>query len=502
MYINRRDFLKYMSAGAAWTVLPAGCSKTSDEQQTKAVRKQLKNQMKIDNIIMISLDTTRADHIACYGHPFIKTPHIDNFAKESVLFKQHVVTSTATLPSHTSLMTGTYPHTHGVLRNGRVVNKKNIMLAETLKAAGFTTAAFIGAITLGQEFLFDQGFDKFDSQFKFIVHEKRINMYQSRAEHVTDATLNWLDKSMKKKANNNNSKKKYFLFCHYYDPHLPYDAPEPYKGMYRKNDSTFNHSMDVVEDNRAILRKDASPEALKLAKAYDSEYCAEITYCDHHLGRLMDSLKQRGLYDNSLIIITGDHGETINEHFCKLSHSMSVYETEILVPLIVRFPGGQFGGQRLSRLVSNIDVMPTILHLLGLEDNKNIEGQSFAGLVDGVLAPRDPVFSEATSPQWLPEYDDDPVWPNRKKFQCVRTERYKFVMRTTDNQYGLYDLKNDPNELDNLLLHKKKFDTKLVQSLKKQLDQWSSDVNLVGESKMTESEEAIKALESLGYVGN
>ncbi len=447
------------------------------------------------------MDTTRADYLGCYGHSFIKTPNIDSFAKESILFRQHIVTASSTLASHTSLLTGTYPHTHGVARNGYFINKKNIMLAETLKKNGFKTAAFIGSIMLDKQFLFNQGFDEFDTDFKLIVRKHKIPVFQRRAKDVTNKVLGWVDK--KKKGDERNHKN--FLFIHYFDPHLPYDAPPPYRGMYRKPGTSFDYSanaMNIAIKTRSVLQKADREEIEKIVCNYNAEYCAEITYCDYHIGRLLEGLKERGLYDNSLIILTADHGETMDEHFSMINHSLTVYDTEIRVPLIVKFPGGEFGGQETSRLVSNIDIVPTINHLLGIRDNENIEGQSFARIIDGPLSPRDPVFSEATAPHWLEEFSNDPLWPNRKKYQCIRTERYKYMLRTTDNRYEFYDLKTDPMEQDNLLKDKKRYNVDIVSSMKKQLVEWSNSVNLVSSSQMTESKEAIKALESLGYVSN
>jgi arylsulfatase A-like enzyme len=501
--MNRRDFLWLIGLIAAGANLWGGCGKDEPgSYMSRTTPKPLKNQVKIDHIILISMDTARADHLACYGHPFIQTPNIDALAKEGILFEQHINAASTTLASHTSLMTGTYPHSHGIARNGDIISKNNIMLAETLKSKGFVTAGFIGAFPLDSHFGFDQGFIEYDTNYEFVVQEKLKKKSQRRAKSITDAALRWLDKNMAGSTDRNGKGKNFFLFLHYFDPHLPYDAPSPFKGMYRKPDSAFDHSMEAVWSSRPLLRQRGSPETHKIARAYDAEYSAEITYCDHHFGRFIEGLKTRGLFDSSLIILTSDHGETITEHFNILNHGTSVYDTEILTPLIIRFPGGKFGSQRISRLVSNIDIVPTINHLLGLENNDRVEGQSFAGLIDGPLGPRDPVFAEATQPHRNSKFDSDPLWPNRGKFQCIRTARYKYMLRTTDKQFGFYDLQNDPMEQNNLLKDPKGFDADLVASLRKQLENWSADVHPVASSKPTESEEAIRLLKSLGYLGD
>jgi len=499
--IDRRDFLGLVSSLAAFTVLPISCGKNSGSDhaaQRKAQRPQLKNKIEIDHIILISIDTLRADHLACYGHPFVQTPNIDALARESMLFEKHINAASTTLASHTSLMTGTYPHTHGVAQNGYVIAKENVMLAETLRQVGFLTAGFIGAMPLDKQFGFDQGFDRYDADYEFAVKEKVVNQLQRRAQSVTNTVLDWIDQRKKK---NNPQQEKHFIFVHYFDPHMPYDAPAPFGGMYRDRDIAFDSSMEAIWKARSILMSGDTRGTKDLAAAYHAEYSAEISYCDHHVGRLLEGLKKHGIYDNAMIILTSDHGETINEHFCKISHGMSVYDTEIRSPLIIKFPGGSFGGRKISHLVSNVDLAPTIHHLLDLSDEQPMEGESFAGLIDGSLPQRDPVFAEATLPWWDKRFDSDPKWSNRGKFQCIRTDRYKYMFRLPDNQFGFYDLQNDPGEQINLLKHPDKIDMGLVKSLRQQLERFWDDVN-PARSKLTDSQEAIRALRSLGYVGD
>ena len=489
--VSRRDFLKLMGAAASM-FLPVSCSKRS--------RQSLKNKTDIAHIILISMDTTRADHLSCYGHPFIQTPNIDALAQEGILFEQHISAASSTLVSFTSLMTGTYPHTHGVPRNGFVVDDKNIMLAESLKKAGFMTAGFIGATVLDSEFNFDQGFNIYNADYEFSVKMGMGDRAQRRAESVTNSVLNCLKQRSSSGAGESTKNEPHFLFIHYFDPHLPYDAPLPFGGMYRKKGTSFDSSMEATRQSRELLAKTNSQLAQELANSYHAEYCAEITYCDYHIGRLLEGLKKHGIFDKALIILTGDHGETINEHFNKIQHGGSVYDTEIRTPLIIRFPGGQFGGRRIPRLVSNIDIVPTINHLLGLEDNEYIEGQSFAGLIDGPLGPRSPVFSEATQPWWNSRFDDDPLWPNRGKYQCIRTLRHKYMFRLPDHKFGFYDLQNDPMEQNNLLKSISASEAELVESLRSNLEDWRNDVCLIALPKQLDSEKAMQMLRSLGYV--
>jgi arylsulfatase A-like enzyme len=374
-----------------------------------------------------------------------------------------------------------------------VANSKNVVLAEILKEAGFATAGFVAAYPLDRQFGFDQGFDHFDDRYDLAKKEGVRDQEQRRAEAVTDAVLEWLDRRPA------GEDERLFLFVHYFDPHWPYDAPPPFGGMYRRDSKAWSGSMGWLQQAQNLLINPLTrEEGMKLARALDAEYCAEISYCDYHLGRLLAGLRNRNLYDSSLIVLTADHGETMHEHANVFNHGCSVYDTEIHIPLILRFPQGQFAGRREDRLGSNVDVVPTILHLLDLPDHPRLEGQSFAGLIDGLLPPRDPVFAEATQP-WLPRrYSNDPVWINQTKFQGLRTERYKYVSRLADSQRGLYDLQADPAEQVNLLLQGG-HDPALAEAFRTQLEQWRAQADPLP-SREIDTPDVIKRLGDLGYI--
>lgn len=495
----------------------------------------LSERIDAQNVVLISIDTLRADHLGCYGHRFVKSPTIDALAREGVLFTQHIAAAPTTLASHTSLMTGTYPHTHGVFRNRRRVGDENVMLAEVLKAAGFATAGFVGAAPLGPAVNFPQGFDHYDAVFDHSPSGSSSKRSAERpANEVTDAVLAWLDRREKSGADSGNERERLFLFVHYYDPHWPYKAPPPYERMYRTDSLAADGSMKVIAYVRNVLGRDhrtsksppvsgaAGQEPANSSKPADAgsasnlypkgtyaqlttvlkaEYGAEITYCDHHLGRLIDGLKRYDLLDSSLIIFTSDHGETLDEHVDLFNHGNSVFDTEIHIPLIMRFPQGLYGGRSVSHLGSNIDVMPTILDLLGLARPEGIEGQSFAGVFDGVNSTRSPVFAEATQP-WNPKRSRrKSVWPSNDNFQCVRTLTYKYMFRIPDQQFGFYDLTLDPAEQINLLEGGHDHDRALANDLKKRLTAWRQDIRPI-DSATVKSLEHLDALRALGYVGD
>jgi arylsulfatase len=464
----------------------------------------------IRHVVLISIDTLRADHLGCYGHAFVESPHLDGLAMDGILFEQHVSAASTTLASHTSMLTGTYPHTHGVARNGFFVAEANRMLAELLLDAGFETAGFIGAAPLESTVNFDQGFEHYDHRYTTVV-DPSPSGYQRRAAEVTDAVIDWLEQS------GAGESRPLFLFVHYFDPHAPYDAPEPWGGMYRKGDVELEGLLEGLDDPiramRQFLRlpepdperrfveriRARAPDAFRVARALDAEYGAEISYTDHHVGRLFEALERAGVWDDALVVVTSDHGETLYEHTNVFDHGDSVYDTEVRTPLIVRLPGGRHGGKRSERLVSSIDLVPTILDAVGLAVPPVIEGQSFVGEIAGTLPPREPVFAEATKPWGVAQFSNDPVWPNRGKFQCVRTERYKYMFRIPDGQFRLYDLAQDAFEQNDLLGVGPAPDD-LARELDAHLRRWRDSAD-PAQSELVSVKEQLDALRSLGYLG-
>jgi arylsulfatase A-like enzyme len=441
----------------------------------------------IQHVILISIDTLRADHLGCYGNPLVKTPHIDKLASEGVLFEMHLNAAPTTLNSHTSLMTGTWPHTHGVPRNGFVLSNRNAMLAEVLKEHGFTTAAFIGAFPLDSRFNFDQGFDYYNEEFAILRGKAQVDQDQRRAEQVTDAVINRLKRTHPERL---------FLFVHYFDVHWPYDPPPPYDRMYRKDNQPFSGSLMDIGLVRQALYRDRNSMVWQSA-ALDALYSGEVSYTDHHIGRLLDALREFGLYDNSLIVLTADHGEAMNEHWEIWDHGHSTYQTTVHTPLIIRQPGGKLGGRRCDHLVSNIDVMPTILDRLGIGHPDQVEGVSFARLLDGEPMPaREPVFCEATKPF---SYEDDPHWRNTLKCRAVCDGRWKFIYRPVGMVRELYDLEADPQEKTNKLDNPDAEALKRSAELAARLEAWTQSARPL-QSEADESDETLRKLKDLGYV--
>lgn len=470
----------------------------------------------IRHVVLVSLDTLRADYLGCYGHEFVQSPAMDRVAGEGVKFTQCISTAPTTLASHTSLFTGKYPHTHGVPRNGYQVSGDNVMLPEILQDQGFRTAGVVGAAPLDTDVNFHQGFDEYDADFS-VTEGLREGIYQRPANEVTDLALAWIDRRPE------GVDDRFFLFLHYYDIHAPYTFPEPFAGMYAEDEQPIDTSVEFLAALRTRLsaegrapgergggraREEGFAErlnqrqgpALADARAMVAEYAAGITWTDHQLGRFLDGLRERELMDETLLVITADHGETLHEHSNTFNHGLSVYDSESHIPLLLRFPGGAFAGTEVEDLVSNIDVLPTLLGLMDLGAPKGIEGIDMGRTLRGEALEREPVFTEATKPFSIPLFNEDPIWKNRGKFQCVRSETHKYMFRLPDQKYRLYDLESDPREANNLLAGNGELDTGVRDELDRALRHWRDDAKPLG-GDMTMSEEQLKALDALGYAG-
>ncbi len=283
------------------------------------------------NVILISMDTTRADHLGCYGHKEIRTPHIDALARSSQRFERCFSSVPITLPSHTTILTGLYPNRHSVRDNGTFTVPEDIpTLATILGSEGWWTIGVIGAFPLTTPFGLQRGFDVWDENFG--TRKKQIlplAFEQRPADRVTRTALRLLEE---------NGDEPFFLFVHYFDPHRPWEAPALYAKQYR-----------------------------------DSPYDAEIAFTDAWIGQLLEGVRDMGLTDRTLVILTADHGEGLSDHE-EETHSFLLYNGTIRVPLLISGPGIEPGV--VDRPVSLADIAPTVLDLLGIEPPSAMDGIS------------------------------------------------------------------------------------------------------------------------------
>jgi arylsulfatase A-like enzyme/tetratricopeptide (TPR) repeat protein len=352
------------------------------------------------NVLLISLDTVRPDHLGCYGYGLVETPNIDGLAREGVIFTDALASVPLTLPSHTSMLTGLYPLSHGVRDNGLYTASGQITtLAEVLRADGYSTGAFIGSFILDSRFGLDQGFDVYDDDMEGDRPQGQFEHPERTADAVTESACEWLK----------TAEEPFFGFVHYYDPHAPYEPPPPYSTSYA-------------------------------GRLYDGE----IAYTDRSLGRILELLKERGVYDNTMIIVASDHGEGLGEHE-ETGHGKLIYDSTIKVALIWRVPGRS--GQASEILtpaeigvpVGLVDLFPTVLELVGAEAADAVDGRSLLPLMQGENLPSRFYYMESLHPylgyRWAP-------------LRGVRFREWKYILAPGPE---LYKTSNDPGELNNLI---------------------------------------------------
>ncbi|MHC4985172.1 MAG: sulfatase, partial [Planctomycetota bacterium] len=272
------------------------------------------------NVVLISIDTCRADHLGPYDATRSLTPHIDAFAAGATVFENCVSAVPLTLPSHTTMLTGLIPLAHGAHQNGVMISPDLLTLPEILHQRGYATGAVVSHLVLGKQFLIDQGFDTYDDE----MSQPGPMPGERRGARTSALAGEWL-------AQRAAGDQPLFLFAHYFDPHDPYQAPPEFADRFGPSDA--------------------------------EQYAAEIAYVDQCIGQLFDQLKRLGIYDSSLIIVTGDHGEMLGEHG-ELDHGYYVYESAIKVPLIVKLPGLR-DARRVTDVVGMVDVTPTVCSVVG-----------------------------------------------------------------------------------------------------------------------------------------
>jgi len=416
------------------------------------------------NVLLITLDTTRADHLSCYSKQAVapglspasqhaalkggatrsaKTPHLDALAARGTRFRHATAQVPLTLPSHACIMTGTYPTVHGLRdMGGFTLDKTHPTIASLAEAAGFATAAFVGSRVLAKHFGISNGFATYDDDMSGQSEEDKLPGFfpERRAAVVTDRALDWLKQ---------NDRSRFFLWAHYYDPHAPYDPPEPYKSAY---------SNDL--------------------------YSGEIAYTDEQVGRLLEGLDQQGLSSRTLVVVMGDHGESLGEHG-EMTHGIFLYESTLRVPLIVAGPGVP-AGKVIDEQVRSIDVMPTALEFLNLSPGPEAQGVSLWPLLtQGRRVRSNFAYCETLYPR---------TYMGWSELRAMRTDSWKLIVAP---QPELYNLERDPGEAENLAARYPADADELQKKI------WEAAGQQARQETVTSSPvdaQTRQELESLGYV--
>ncbi len=403
------------------------------------------------NVLLVTLDTTRADRIGDYGDGN-HTPRLDALAADGVRFAHAYTAIPITAPSHSTMLTGKYPIAHGVRDNGLfVLEERQTTMAEVLRDHGYATAGAIAAYPLVEKFGFSQGFDHWDDDlgwsredlFGRAQRDEPDLFFDDRpASQVNAALLPWLRE---------HADRPFFVWAHYFDPHQPYRPKPPYDQL-------------LIGD----------------------PYRAEIAYADASFGTLLDEIEALGALDSTVVIVTADHGEGLGEHL-EATHSMLLYNSTLHVPLIVRVPGVA-GGTVVDQRVGTVDLLPTVLDLLGIDRPPGVQGRSLAPLLlEGRELPEAPLYAETLAPRLAHRWGALRAW-------ISGDDKYIFGPRPE-----LFDLATDSNELDDLVDHRPEEAERLQRRLADFLQREAVE-GLPGPAQM--DAETKERLAALGYLSS
>ncbi len=440
-----------------------------------------------ENVLLIVVDTLRADHLGCYGCEKPLSPNIDRLAASGTLFDDFNTVIPTTLPSFASLLTSTHPKDHGAFRNGYALGKDRLRVSEVFRDAGFETAAFVASYCISGEFGMAEGFDLFDDKFTTdtgLPHNKLVR----RGEHVTDSVISWLKGRGKER--------RFFAMVHYFDPHWPYDQPDPFREPYcpRGADPAYGSISNVLDARKYLVQSQGVPD--QRCRDLHALYCGEVAFTDHEVGRLLDAVRELGLGEETLVVFTADHGETFWEHADYFDHGLFLFDTNVRIPLIMSWPGGGVeAGKRIGTPLSNIDLSPTLLQLTGIDVPSEFRGTGFLDLLrEGGGEGPEFIFSEACKPY---EVEEGARRPNFMKSKSVRRGPWKFISTPfQDSRRELFNLENDAGETTSVLRNPA-FE-KEAAALEAELDRWAGDFAKRKPVDEMDAEQREK-LKALGY---
>jgi arylsulfatase A-like enzyme len=379
--LQRASFRRSSPVGAQWWILlvlglsgaglaasQAGCSTAAPP-----------------NVVLITVDTLRADHLHVYGFPLETSPSIDALAARSALFERAISASAYTGPSHASMMTSKYPRAHSMgYSNGQLKLAPTHTLAAVFRDAGYDTAAFVSNDIVARRSGLDQGFGTYDDELpQPELHRPKV--FERIAEQTTRRALAWLD---------NRHGHPFFLWVHYQDPHGPYTPPAPYRDRFRLP-SSGEPELNVLTDESGFggIPHYQELEGLRRPSEYESRYAGEIAYADYWIGQLLAQTEARSAPRPLVVLLTADHGESFGEDNVYFAHGHSTTPDVSHVPMILHLPDGT--GERRAELVSHVDVMPTLLEAAGLAVPPDVEGLPLTRVLrKGAVIPERPVFCD------------------------------------------------------------------------------------------------------------
>jgi arylsulfatase A-like enzyme len=434
------------------------------------------------NIILLSIDTLRRDHLPFYGYGRNTAPNLKRLSDEGITFDNTVSAHTNTAPSHATMLTGLYAETHGILTNGGSLREDVPVLSEILREHGYHAAAFVSAYTLGKHTNLQRGFSPYN-----------IKLYKRRrrpASKTYAAARPWILKRSR-------ARQPFFLFLHFFDPHNPYDPPGEFGKMFRDNHERFDGVFPYRD--RRKFRKSGSAE---LFQDLIARYDGEIAYADSEVGRLLEQLDNLDIADNTLLVFVSDHGETLLERKWIFDHGCRVYDEQIMVPMVIRFPDKSDAGKRIKTQVGLVDLMPTILDALHIPLPGRLAGRSLLPLLEREDSTGDsrPAFSNARLDRRRLGHIKQKLTKKRVLISSIRLPTFKLIEYPTRGggwYQELFDLETDPGETKNI--SKKK--PEVAAQLQSQLEAWRKETRLSDTAEPIDlSPEVEAALRELGYV--
>ena len=437
------------------------------------------------NVVLVILDTTRADHFSAYGYPRATTPGFDAFAERAILFERAFATSSRTVPSHASLFTGLYPMTHGATQESQYLSEEAETLAELLAADGYETAAFSNNAWVGEKTNLTQGFGYVGEMWRERGH--------GQAMRTNRAVMEWLDARARDRP--------FFLFVNYIEPHWPYSAPRAWQ------DRFLGPGVTPAQRKRAnfgvvdwYLDRSRVPDGLLPIRT--ALYDAELAWVDSALGELLELLRNRGLEDSSLVVVASDHGENLgdNDH---QGHSFALYDSTLRIPLAIRPPGGGGAGSLRRDPVQLTDVFHTIASAAGVApgDTRSV-GED---LLAGPLPDERPVVAEYYYPAQFLSYFPEParegpgLAPFRRRIRSLRVGPHKFIWGS-DGRHELYDVEADPGETRDLAASAPAVAGRMQEALEILVERYGADTAPPAPRDGVLDPETEATLRELGYL--
>lgn len=422
------------------------------------------------NILLIVMDATRAQNLSCYGYSKLTTPNLERFAERSVVYEQAIATSCWSLPTHASMFTGLYPSTHGANDQHQFLDANVPIITQQLQSRGYQTVALCRKHDVGPATGMDRGFDAFNkARYPAPIAKllRKADNGLARAFGYRDGGARHTNREIrailpKLKAD----KRPFFLFVSNLEAHLPYRPPKAYNNFLP--DLSPDKIAGVNLDNWKYMAGQADMDADDFA-ILTALYDGALAYSDYRVGEILTWFEQAGLLDETMVIITGDHGENLGHHQL-MGHGYCLYDSVLRVPLIIRYPFNMVSPARVANQVQHVDLLPTILAVLGEQASEEYRSAEGYNLLDSPQ--REFTVAEQAHPYldvFQKKFAQADVSKLNRALSMVRSDRYKYIW-SSDGKHELFDLRTDPDESQNIVHRQVDVTAKMAQ----QLTQWQN----------------------------